>query len=194
MANGQGGAMNSQQIIDLLNSDYEFGINFIIDNNPQAVESNISSLSIPLPQNPSNLQIREVIDTLLQDGTNDEAVSQITEILDVQYIDTATNYTGGFASYLHSQKPPSPTGEAESGGVVVAQVISNILGAVGNVWSAYKQEDLLELQQEMMQEQYAFELEKIEKTKILGIPQAVFISIIVFIMFVALIIFLSNRR
>ena len=56
MANGQGGAMTSTQIIDLLNTDLEFGINFIIDNNPQAVESNISALSIPLPQNPSNLQ------------------------------------------------------------------------------------------------------------------------------------------
>tara|TARA_R100001594_G_scaffold135809_2_gene177785 strand:- start:412 stop:996 length:585 start_codon:yes stop_codon:yes gene_type:complete len=194
MENGQGGALTSQQIIDLLNSDFEFGINFIIDNNPQAIESNISSLSIPLPQNPSNLQMREVIDTLLQDGTNDQAVQQITEILDVQYIDTAPNYTGGFANYLHSQKDPSATGMVESGGIVVANVIGNILNAVGSVWSAYKQEDILELQQEMMLQQQQFELEKIEKTKVLGIPQAVFIAIIVFVMFVALIIFLTNRK
>lgn len=194
MANGQGGAMTSTQIIDLLNTDLEFGINFIIDNNPQAVESNISALSIPLPQNPSNLQLREVVDTLMQDGTNDEAVAQISEILSVPYLDTAPNYTGGFESYLLSQKPPTQGDQPEGGGVVVAQVISNILGAVGNVWGAYKQEDILELQQEIEKDRQKHELEKIERTKVLGIPQNVFIAVIVFVMFVVLILFLTRNK
>ena len=192
MANGQGGNMTSQQIIDLLNTDGEFGINFIIDNNPEAVESNISSLSIALPQNPSNLQMREVVDTLMQDGENEQAPEQIAEILDAPYIDTATNYTGGFASYFQSQMPPSSPNA--SGGIIVAQVVSNILGAVGNVWSSYKQEDIAEIHAQMQQDQIAYELEKIERTKILGIPQSVFIAVIVFVMFVVLIIFLSNRK
>ena len=53
MQNAYQGGLTSQEIVDLLNSDFEFAVNFIIDNNPSAVESNISSLSIPLPQNPS---------------------------------------------------------------------------------------------------------------------------------------------
>ena len=192
MANGQTGSMTSQEIIDLLNSDMEFAINFIIDNNPEAVESQISGLSIPLPQNPSNLQMREVIDSLLQDGTNEQAPDQIAEILDVEYIDTAPNYTGGFASYFSQMMPPSPTGKGA--GIVITQAISGILQAVGSVWTAYKQEDIMEIQAQMQQDQYAYELEKIERTKILGIPQAVFIAVIVFVMFVALIVFLSNRK
>jgi len=192
MANGQTGSMTSQEIIDLLNSDMEFAINFIIDNNPEAVESQISGLSIPLPQNPSNLQMREVIDSLLQDGTNEQAPDQIAEILDVEYLDTAPNYTGGFASYFTQMMPPSPTGKGA--GIIVTQAISGILQAVGSVWTAYKQEDIMEIQAQMQQDQYAYELEKIERTKILGIPQAVFIAVIVFVMFVALIVFLSNRK
>ena len=78
--------------------------------------------------------------------------------------------------------------------MVVAQVISNILGAVGNVWGAYKQEDILELQQEIEKDRQKHELEKIERTKVLGIPQNVFIAVIVFVMFVVLILFLTRNK
>lgn len=191
MQQAQGG-LTSQEIIDLLNSDFEFGVNFIIDNNPSGVESNISSLSIPLPQNPSNLQLREVIDTLLQDGDDPNAVEKVKEILEVPYIDTTTNYTAGFSGYLRAQMPPSAANESVS--AMVISGISGILNTAGTIWAGYKQEDIAEIQQQMQQDQIAFELEKIERTKILGIPQAVFIAVIVFVMFVALIIFLSNRK
>jgi hypothetical protein len=192
MENRESGNLTSVQIIDLLQNDFEFAVNFIIDNNPSAVESNISSLSIPLPQNPSNLQIREVIDTLLQDGTNDKAVSQFQEILTVPYLDNAPNYTGGFGNYLSSNMPPAPNNA--SVGASVMGAISGIIQVAGNIWSGYKQEDIMEIQQEMQEAQIQFELDKIEKTKILGIPQTVFIAVIVFVMFTVLIVFLSNRR
>ena len=191
MPHAQGG-LTSQEIIDLLNSDFEFAVNFIIDNNPSAVESNISSLSIPLPQNPSNLQLREVIDSLLQDGQDDNAVEKITEILNVPYIDTSTNYTADFSSYLQSQMPPAPANASITLAVIGA--IAGVVSVAGNIWNAYKQEDLLEIQAQMQQDQIAYELEKLERTKILGIPQTVFIAVIVFVMFVVLIIFLSNRK
>jgi hypothetical protein len=189
---GQTGGINSQEIINLLNSDFEFGVNFIIDNNPQAIESNISGLSIALPQNPSNLSLREVIDTLLQDGENENAVDQVKEILEVPYLDGASNYTGGFANYLQSQQPPSQSNA--NTGLMITNIIGGILNVAGTIWNGYKQEDILELQQEMANEQYAYELDKIERTKILGIPQAVFIAVIVFVMFVVLILFLSNKK
>ena len=191
MPNAQGG-LTSQEIIDLLNSDVEFGINFIIDNNPSAVESNISSLSIPLPQNPSNLQMREVIDTLMQDSEDDNAVEKIREILEVPYIDNATNYTAGFVVYIQSQMPPAPVNASSTPMIVSA--ISGLLSGVANIWTAYKEEDIAEIHAQMQQDAIAFELEKIERTKILGIPQTVFIAVIVFVMFVVLIIFLSNRK
>tara|TARA_R110000822_G_scaffold273997_1_gene396320 strand:+ start:630 stop:1205 length:576 start_codon:yes stop_codon:yes gene_type:complete len=189
---GQSGGLTSTQIIELLNTDFEFGINFIIDNNPQAIENNISGLSLPLPQNPSNLQMREVIDTLLQDGSDETAVEKISEIIHVPYDDGATNYTGGFGEYLQSQQPPAQSNA--SGGLVIANIVGGILNVAGTIWNSYKQEDIMELQQEMLNEQYAFELDKIERTKVLGIPQSVFIAVIGFIMFVVLILFLSNRK
>ena len=192
MENSESRNLTFIQITDLLQNDFEFAVNFIIDNNPSAVESNISSLSIPLPQNPSNLQIREVIDTLLQDGTNDKAVSQFQEILTVPYLDNAPNYTGGFGNYLSSNMPPAPNNA--SVGATVMGAISGIIQVAGNIWSGYKQEDIMEIQQEMQEAQIQFELDKIEKTKILGIPQTVFIAVIVFVMFTVLIVFLSNRR
>jgi len=191
MPNAQGG-LTSQEIIDLLNSDFEFSVNFIIDNNPSAVESNISSLSIPLPQNPSNLQMREVIDSLLQDGGDPNAVNKIQEILQVPYIDNAPNYTAGFAEYLQNRMPPGASNESVTLAVIGA--ISGIVSVAGNIWNGYKQEDIAEIHAQMQQDQIAFELDKIERTKVLGIPQAVFISVIVFVMFVVLIIFLSNRK
>ena len=191
MAHKQGGSMTTSEIINLLQSDFEFGINFIIDNNPSAVESNISSLSIPLPPNPSNLQLKEVIDTLLQDGSDDTAPEKVKEIILVPYIDTASNYTGELGTEISSLMPEAD--KNASGGLWVG-LISGILSGVANVWGAYKQEDILEIQAQMQQDQIAFELEKIERTKILGIPQAVFLAVIVFIMFAMLIVFLSNRK
>lgn len=194
--NGQGStSMNSNQIVDKLNNDLDFAINFIIDNNPQEVEANITSLSIPLSQNPSNLQLKEVISELLQESSNDKAVEQINYIISVPYLNNATNYTGGFESYFQSQLPPDPTGR-ESGGaeVIIAQAIGSIFDNVGLVWGSYKQEDILQVQQQIQNDNLAFQLEKIERTKIFGIPQAVFISVIVFVMFVVLILFLTNRK
>jgi len=192
MPNTQGG-LTSQEIINLLNSDFEFAVNFIIDNNPSAVESNISSLSIPLPQNPSNLQMREVIDSLLQDGQDPNAVEKVGEILHVPYIDTAKNYTAGFGSYLQSQMPVTPDGMSQSATLAIMGAISGILSVAGNIWGAYKEEDIAEIHAQMQQDQIAFELDKIERTKVLGIPQTVFIAIIGFFAVMVIVLFLSKK-
>ena len=192
MQNAYQGGLTSQEIIDLLNSDFEFGVNFIIDNNPSAVESNISSLSIPLPQNPSHLQLREVIDSILQDGEDPDAMDKFTEILSVPYLDDTPNYTAGFINYLGDRMPPSPSNASVT--VAVIGAIAGIVGVAGNIWSGYKQEDIAEIQQQMLADQYAHEIDKIERTKILGIPQTIFIAIIVFIMFVVFLLFLSRKK
>jgi len=188
---GQGGTLSTIEILDLLQSDFEFAINFIIDNNPSAVESQISALSIPLPQNPSNLQLREVIDDLLQQSDNEEAVSQIEEIILVPYIETATNYTGNLSSQIGDLMPETQANQ--SGGVIVG-LIAGVISGVTNVWTAYKQEDIAEIHAQMLKDQIAFDLQKIEDTKVLGIPQTVFIAVIIFLMFAMLIVFLSNKN
>tara|TARA_R100000655_G_scaffold63740_1_gene102257 strand:- start:1140 stop:1721 length:582 start_codon:yes stop_codon:yes gene_type:complete len=193
MSNGQGGNMTTNQIIDLLATDFDFGINFIIDNNPQAVESNISALSIPLPENPSNLQLREVIDTLLQDGSDEMAPEKVEQIVMVPYIDTQTNYTGQLGQEIAQLMPPAEDGSAQSSGVWVA-LTNTIVQGISNIWGGYQSLQAQELQNQMLEDQYHFELQQLEKTKILGIPQAVFIAVIIFLMFAMLIVYLSNRK
>ena len=192
MQNAYQGGLTSQEIIDLLNSDFEFGVNFIIDNNPSAVESNISSLSIPLPQNPSNLQLREVIDSLLQDGEDPNAVEKITEILSVPYLDDTQNYTAGFINYLGDRMPPSPSNASVT--VAVIGAITGIVGVVGNIWGGSQQLSAQELQAQMIADQQAYELQKIESTKVLGIPQTIFIAVIVFVMFIVFLLFLTRKK
>tara|TARA_R100000664_G_scaffold31135_2_gene44414 strand:- start:51 stop:635 length:585 start_codon:yes stop_codon:yes gene_type:complete len=193
MSNGQGGNMNTNQIIHLLETDFDFGINFIIDNNPQAVESNISALSIPLPENPSNQQLREVIDTLLQDGSDEMAPEKVEQIVMVPYIDTQSNYTGQLGQEIAQLMPPPENGAAQSSGIWVA-LTNTIVQGISNIWGGYQQLQSQELQQQMLEDQYQYELQQIEKTKILGIPQSVFIAVIIFLMFAMLIIYLSNRK
>ena len=150
MSNGQGGNMNTNQIIHLLETDFDFGINFIIDNNPQAVESNISALSIPLPENPSNQQLREVIDTLLQDGSDEMAPEKVEQIVMVPYIDTQSNSTGQLGQEIAQLMPPPENGAAQSSGIWVA-LTNTIVQGISNIWGGYQQLQSQELQQQKEQ-------------------------------------------
>ena len=185
--------LTNAQIIELLNTDFEFGINFIIDNNPQAVESNINALNLPLPTNPSTLQLRETIDNLLENSENTQsAQADIEYILNVPYDDTANNYTGGFASYFQSKQSQNPNVNS-SVAVAVITAIGSIVGGVSNFLTSKNNEDMLEIQQQMQQDQIQYELDRIERTKVLGIPQAVFIAVLGFLMFMILIMFLTKK-
>ena len=194
MANGSStNGLTNQQIVDLLNNDVEFGINFRIDNNPSAVESNISALNLPLPQNPSVLQLREVIDELIETSPeNENAQDDIEFILAVPYIDTTNNYTGGFASYFSSISPPPKPNQKVWLSVVNA--LGGIFQGVSNLITSKRDLERQEIQQQMQQDQIKFELEKIERTRVLGIPQAVFIAVLGFLMFMVLILFLTKPK
>ena len=185
--------LTNQQIVKLLNTDIEFGINFIIDNNPSAVESGVSALSLPLPQNPSNLQLREVIDGLIDTSPeNEKAQQEIEEILSVPYIDTANNYTGGFGSYISAKMPVSQPNQKVATSIVSA--IASIFNGVASLINSKRQLEYAEIQQEMQQTEIQYQLDKLERTRILGIPQAVFIAVLGFLMFMALILFLAKPK
>ena len=185
--------LSNQQIVELLNSDIEFGINFIIDNNPSAVESNISALSLPLPQNPSNLQLREVIDGLIETSPeNEKAQEDIEFILLVPYIDTTNNYTGGFGSYLSANMPKSQSNQ--KGLLSIVTALGGIFEGVASLIATKRQVEIAEIQQEMQTGQIQYELDKIERTRVLGIPQAVFIAVLGFLMFMVLILFLTKPK
>lgn len=188
--------MTPAEIIQNIQNDPEYAINFIIDNNPSAVESNISGLSIPLPQDPSNLQMREVIDDLLNDSENTNAPETINEILEVPYIDSNSNYTGNLSEELQQLGIENGTlvnNPNASGGIVVG-AIAGILGAVGNVWSGILNNKALDKQQEMLDDQQQHELEMLEKTKVFGIPQTIILAFLGFFAIIMILLFMARKK
>ena len=188
--------MTPAEIIQNIQNDPEYAINFIIDNNPSAVESNISGLSIPLPQDPSNLQMREVIDDLLNDSENTNAPETINEILEVPYIDSNSNYTGNLSDELQQLGIENGTlvnNPNASGGIIVG-AIAGILGAVGNVWSGILNNKALDKQQEMIDDQQQHELEMLEKTKVFGIPQTIILAFLGFFAIIMILLFMARKK
>ena len=188
--------LNPDQIIDLIQNDPEFAINFIIDNNPSAVESNISSLSIALPQNPSNLQLREVIDDLLNDSENEDAPSTIDEILDVPYLESVDGYTGNLTDELQELGEANGTiidNPNATGGLIVG-AIAGILGAVGQVWGGILNNKALALQQQIINDEQEHELDMLEKTKVFGIPQTIVLAILGFFCVIMIMLFMGRDK
>jgi hypothetical protein len=188
--------MTPAEIIDHIQNDPEYAINFIIDNNPSAVESNISGLSIPLPQDPSNLQMREVIDDLLNDSENTNAPETINEILEVPYLESVNNYTGNLTDELTQLGTENGTlinSPNASGGLIVG-AISGILGAVGNVWSGILNNKALGIQQEIINDQQEHELEMLEKTKVFGIPQTIILAFLGFFAVIMILLFMARKK
>ena len=167
------------QIIDLIQNDVDFAINFIIDNNPSGVESNISGFSIPLPENPSNLQLKEVIDDLLNDSENQQAPEQINDILGVPYIDSSDNYTGNLE------------GELTDLGVTA---VAGVLGAVGNVWSGILNNKALGLQQQMLDDAQQHEIDMVEKTKVFGIPQTIILGVLALFGLILVLLYMGRKK
>jgi len=188
--------LNPDQIIDLIQNDPEFAINFIIDNNPSAVESNISSLSIALPQNPSNLQLREVIDDLLNDSDNEDAPATINEILDVNYLDAVDGYTGNLSDELQDLGVANGTiiQDANASAGLIVGAIAGILGAVGQVWGGILNNKALALQQQIINDEQEHELDMLEKTKVFGIPQTIVLAIIGFFCVIMIMLFLARKK
>jgi len=188
--------LDPNEIIGLIQTDVEFAINFIIDNNPSAVESNISGLSIALPQDPSNLQLREVIDDLLNDSDNEDAPATIDEILDVLYLDSVDNYTGNLADEIADlgYANGTLTANANASGGLIIGAIAGVLGAVGQVWSGILNNKNLALQQEIINDQQEHEIDMLEKTKVFGIPQTIVLAILGFFGVIMILLFMGRDK
>ena len=152
--------------------------------------------SIPLPQDPSNLQLREVIDDLLNDSENEDAPDQINEILSVQYLDSTDNYTGNLAQEIADlgyENGTLTTNANASAGLIVG-AISGLLGGVAQVWSGILNNKALGIQQDMLNDAQAHELEVIEKTKVFGIPQTIVLGILGFFGLIMILLFMARDK
>ena len=184
--------MTSAQIWAKLQSDPNFAINFIIDNNPAAVESNLTGQGVSLPANPSNAQIRAEIDAMMmqiKEGVdNTDLIAN--DILMVPYVDTNPNYTGGmlsnpqFSQQLNEYQASHPAPSNAAAGVVIG-LINGITNMVGGIISGIQQQNIAEIEQQNLQMQLEHDRDKFESGKIFGIPMIVVLAMIGFLAFVS---------
>ena len=189
--------MTSAQIWSNLQSDPQFAINFIIDNNPAAVESNLTGQGVSLPANPSNAQIRGEIDALMEqikEGVdNTDLISN--DILAVPYIDTNPNYTGGmtnnasFMTAVNNERAINPNNKIQ--GSIWIGVISGITNAVGGIISGIQNKQIAQIQQQNLQMQLEADRDRFESGKVFGIPMMVVLAMIGFVAFVS---YLAYRK
>ena len=181
--------MTSSQIWAKLQTDPQFAINFIIDNNPTAVESNLTGQGVMLPANPSNAQLRGEIDALMlqiNEGIdNTDLIAN--DILMVSYIDTNPNYTGGmlsnaeFMQAVHNNAAMHPNASA---GIFMA-VISGIVNAVGGIVQGIQQKQIQQMQNEALMAQLEYDRDRFESGKVFGIPMSIVLAMIGFLAFVS---------
>lgn len=189
--------MTSAQIWSALNNDPEFNINFIIDNNPAAVESNLTGQGVSLPANPSNLQLRESIDDLMGQITegidNTDLISN--DILQVPYVDTNPNYTGGmtqnpeFMAAWDNYIGDNPNASAG----IWAGALTAISNAVGGIIQGIQAQNIQEMQQEMLLAQLEYDRDRFESSKVFGIPMVVVLAMIGFLAIVAVLAYKKNK-
>lgn len=169
-------SMNNNQIIAKLNSDTDFAINFIIDNNPDAVQSNLTSFGIDLPNNPTKATLKGVINQLIDEGRG----QQVIEALTVPYLNETTNYTGGILSSLEQVQAQSqgdtPIPKSATA-LAVLGALSTIGGGILNIVGTEKQIDLQNEQQETLEQARLLEQQK----KVFGLPVLVFVALLVMV-------------
>ena len=165
--------------VAMLNSDPNLAVDFIIDNNPEEVQAQLSGLNLlsVAPQNAT-------VDAIKSDVRRIGDVDTLQEVLTVPYINENPNYTGGYESVL-TNPPFGVNGQAKSQSGVGLQVINGItaLGtAIANVFVSQNQEDTAQIVAGSQYEQALINQEivnaQIEAGKTFGIPTSAFIAIV----------------
>ena len=184
--------LTNEQILDNVANNGEFAINFIIDNNPNAVAENLTSYGVELPNNPSNETIRNVLDELMITAPE----SDIQDILNVPYINEPldpNNYTGGLQAQLECPNPPCPR-EAIILTLAIISAVATVGVAVAGVVRSKKEKETAEIYAEQ-QAQLLAEQQRLEaENKILGINKSTFYVIVGLLALVMVIVVISNKK
>lgn len=177
-------SLTNAEILSQLQSDYEFGINFIIDNNPQGVEANLNANNFTLQPNPTKSQLKAKIDEIIQLGQGELAI----EILQVPYLNQNSNYTGNLEEPLNQLARSNGQPQPRALGIAIITLITTIGGGILAIKGQQAQQENLQLQSEIAQTQLELERERQESEQVLGLPKGVFYGLIGLIALVFIII------
>jgi len=177
-------SLTNAEILSKLQGDYEFGINFIIDNNPQGVEANLNANNFTLQPNPTKSQLKAKIDEIIQLGQGELAI----EILQVPYLNQNSNYTGNLEEPLKQLARSNGQPQPRALGIAIITLITTIGGGILAIKGQQAQQENLQLQSEIAQTQLELERERQESEQVLGLPKGVFYGLIGLIALVFIII------
>jgi len=160
-----------------LNSNPNLAVDFIIDNNPEEVQAQLSGLNL-LSVAPQNATVQSI----KNDVRRITDVETLQEVLTVPYINDNPNYTGGYEQML--SVPAPGIGQAKTGGAGVAIVnsISTLGSSIANIFVTQNQEDLANINAQSAYDQAMINQQinqaNIEANKVFGIPMNAFIAIV----------------
>lgn len=177
-------SLTNAEILSKLQSDYEFGINFIIDNNPQGIEANLNANNFTLQPNPTKSQLKAKIDEIIQLGQGELAI----EILQVPYLNQNSNYTGNLEEPLKQLAKSNGQPQPRALGIAIITLVTTIGGGILAIKGQQAQQENLQLQNEIAQTQLELERERQESEQVLGLPKGVFYGLIGLIALVFIII------
>ena len=167
-------SLTNAEILSKLQSDYEFGVNFIIDNNPQGVEANLNANNFTLQPNPTKSQLKAKIDEIIQLGQGELAI----EILQVPYLNQNSNYTGNLEEPLKQLARSNGQPQPRALGIAIITLITTIGGGILAIKGSQAQQELAETQLEQQQVLAQMQQQEIEANKVLGLPKSVFYGLI----------------
>jgi hypothetical protein len=157
-------------------------LRFITDNNPAAVQSKISGIS--LVDVNTNDDIYNTLISLVNEG-NYEALKEVTSI---PYLNNAQNYTGGFEKQLNrgvavsSSVSSSNTQKAASAGLVILNVLDGAFDVTSgwfNMQASREQTRQAEIFAQMEEESKVFGLKPEVFNVVVATIGVVFITLIV---------------
>ena len=190
-------------VLDQLKADPNFVLDFVVDNNPQGVLANLSSLNLlaGTPQELTRKQLKDQVRAIPDPST-------LIEVTSVAYDNEASNYTGGYGDVLETATDPGNfAGQQKAAGVGLAifQGITQLGMGVANVLTSRNQlqetqaaaqaateqaQISADLQRDLQAEQLAFEAQN----KVFGIPRNAFIVTVVAFAIVVVVGFISTRK
>ncbi len=179
--------LTNEQILENVANNGDFGINFIIDNNPNAVSENLTSYGVELPNNPSNQTIREVLDELMITAPE----SDIQDILNVPYLDDANNYTGGLQAQIECPNPPCSRSLTVA--LAIISAVATLGVAVAGVVRSKKEKETAEIYAEQQAQLLAEQQRLDAENKILGINKSTFYVIVGLLALVMVIVVISKK-
>jgi len=178
--------MSRQQILSALGSSWQFIVEFVIDNNPSAVMSNLSAIDA-LPASPETVTRQQLFETVI--GLDQ---SKMIEALSVPYDNEADNYTAGFERELQDGIPASGGSQRGAIGIAIITGITTLGAGFFGMQTSANQADAQAAAAANAQAYLAAQ----EQNKILGLDPLVFsvVAVVIGAVLVTTIIVLNRKR